>query len=155
LYRWNIHIRGYDDGLLGSGQKHSIKIRGGAPFERMLLQVTALTDPNGIWFFNDLQSYLTNVPKKVFRAASPARSPPRNLRQSIVGGYNPGRLALEIEFDSQFSVSATNQCGFLESFIISVLKGLLITVCRRPIGPANTVFLERTMPFFRYSWKRL
>ena len=52
----------------------------------MLLQVTALTDPNGIWFFNDLQSFLTNAPNK-FQGGVASSLTPRNLRQSIFGGY--------------------------------------------------------------------
>jgi hypothetical protein len=51
LYRWNSYQL-YDDAFLARG-KHSIKF--GGAYERMQLQVTALTDANGIWFFNDLQ----------------------------------------------------------------------------------------------------
>jgi hypothetical protein len=82
LYRWN-SFQGYDDAFLSKGA-HSIKF--GAAFERMLLQVTALTDPNGIWFFNDLQSFLTNAPNK-FQGGVASSLTPRNLRQSIFGTY--------------------------------------------------------------------
>jgi hypothetical protein len=82
LYRWN-SFQGYDDAFFTRG-KHSIKF--GGAFERMLLQVTALTDANGIWYFNDLQSFLTNSPNK-FQGGVASSLTPRNLRQSVIGGY--------------------------------------------------------------------
>ena len=82
LYRWNSY-QGYDDAFFNHG-KHSIKF--GGAFERMLLQVTALTDANGIWFFNDLPSFLTNSPNK-FQGGVASSLTPRNLRQSIFGAY--------------------------------------------------------------------
>jgi hypothetical protein len=82
LYRWN-SFQGYDDAFWTKGT-HSIKF--GFAFERMMLQVTALTDPNGIWNFPDLQSFLTNNPSK-FAGGLASTLTPRNLRQSIFGGY--------------------------------------------------------------------
>ena len=82
LYRWN-SFQGYDDAFLTRG-KHNVKF--GGAFERMLLQVTALTDPNGIWFFNDLPSFLQNQPSK-FQGGIASSLTPRNLRQSIFGTY--------------------------------------------------------------------
>ena len=82
LYRWNSYQL-YDDAFWTHG-KHSIKF--GGTFERMLLQVTALTDPNGIWFFSDLPSFLTNVPAK-FQGGVASSLTPRNTKQSIFGGY--------------------------------------------------------------------
>jgi hypothetical protein len=93
LYRWN-SFQGYDDAFYNRG-KHSIKF--GVAFERMLLQVTALTDPNGIWFFTGspscasasspgLCSFLTNQPFK-FQGGVVSSLTPRDLRQSIVGTY--------------------------------------------------------------------
>jgi Carboxypeptidase regulatory-like domain/TonB-dependent Receptor Plug Domain len=82
LYRWN-SFQGYDDAFYSHG-KHSIKF--GGAFERMLLQVTALTDANGIWFFGDLPSFLNNSPTK-FQGGIASSLTPRNLRQSIFGGY--------------------------------------------------------------------
>jgi outer membrane receptor protein involved in Fe transport len=52
----------------------------------MLLKATALTDPNGIWNFPDLQSFLTNQPSK-FAGGIASSLTPRNLRQSIFGIY--------------------------------------------------------------------
>jgi outer membrane receptor protein involved in Fe transport len=94
LYRWN-SFQGYDDAFWTRG-KHSIKF--GGAFERMLLQVTALTDANGIWFFTGggnscanasspgLCSFLQNQPSK-FQGGIASSLTPRNLRQSIIGGY--------------------------------------------------------------------
>ena len=94
LYRWN-SFQGYDDAFYNRG-KHSIKF--GAAFERMLLQVTALTDPNGVWFFTssstscasasspELCSFLTNQPTK-FQGGVVSSLTPRDLRQSIFGAY--------------------------------------------------------------------
>ncbi len=82
LYRWN-SFQIYDDAFVTRG-KHSIKF--GGAFERMLLQVTALTDPNGIWFFDNLQNFLTNAPSK-FQGGIASSLTPRNLRQNIFGAY--------------------------------------------------------------------
>jgi len=82
LYRWN-SFQGYDDAFVSRG-KHSIKF--GGAFERMLLQVTALTDANGIWFFNSLTDFLANNPTK-FQGGIASSLTPRNLRQSIIGAY--------------------------------------------------------------------
>jgi hypothetical protein len=82
LYRWN-SFQFYDDAFWNSG-KHSIKF--GGAFERMYLQVTALTDPNGIWFFNNLSSFLTSAPSK-FQGGVASSLTPRNIRQNIFGSY--------------------------------------------------------------------
>ena len=93
LYRWN-SFQGYDDAFLTRGT-HTIKF--GAAFERMLLKVTALTDPNGIWFFTGsnscanasspaLCSFLQNQPAK-FQGGIASSLTPRNLRQNIFGTY--------------------------------------------------------------------
>jgi hypothetical protein len=82
LYRWN-SFQGYDDAFFNHGT-HTIKF--GFAFERMLMQATALTDANGIWFFGDLPSFLTNAPTK-FQGGVASSLTPRDIRQSIVGGY--------------------------------------------------------------------
>ncbi len=82
LYGWN-SFQVYDDAFWTHGT-HSIKF--GFAAERMMLQATALTDPNGIWAFADLQSFLTNNPSK-FQGGIASSLTPRNLRQSIFGGY--------------------------------------------------------------------
>jgi hypothetical protein len=82
FYRWN-SFQGYDDAFLNRGT-HAIKF--GFAFERMLLRATALTDPNGIWFFNNLSSFLQAQPTK-FQGGIVSSLTPRNFRQSIIGGY--------------------------------------------------------------------
>jgi len=82
LYGWN-SFQVYDDAFWNKGT-HSIKF--GFAAERMMLQATALTDPNGIWTFADLQSFLTNNPSK-FAGGIVSSLTPRDLRQSIFGGY--------------------------------------------------------------------
>jgi hypothetical protein len=52
----------------------------------MMLNVIADTDPNGIWIFSDLPSFLTDVPKK-FQGGIANTLSPRNLRQNIFGAY--------------------------------------------------------------------
>jgi hypothetical protein len=82
FYRWN-SFQGYDDAFFNRGT-HSIKF--GFAFERMLLQATALTDPNGIWVFNDLSTFLQGQPTK-FQGGIASSLTPRDMRQNIFGGY--------------------------------------------------------------------
>ncbi len=82
FYRWN-SFQGYDDAFYNRGT-HTIKL--GFAFERMLLQATALTDPNGIWFFNNLSSFLQAQPTK-FQGGIASSLTPRDFRQNIIGGY--------------------------------------------------------------------
>jgi len=82
FYHWN-SFQAYDDAFWTKGT-HSIRF--GGAFERMFLQVIADTDPNGIWKFVDLQSFLSNVPKK-FQGGIASTLSPRDLRQNIFGAY--------------------------------------------------------------------
>jgi hypothetical protein len=82
LYRWN-SFQGYDDAFLTRGT-HTIKF--GVAAERMFLQVTALTDPNGIWFFDSPENFLTNQPTK-FQGGIASSLTPRDLRQTLFGAY--------------------------------------------------------------------
>lgn len=82
FYHWN-SFQAYDDAFFTRGT-HNIKF--GFAFERMLFQATALTDPNGIWFFGDLANFLQNQPTK-FQGGIASSLTPRNFRQSIFGGY--------------------------------------------------------------------
>jgi hypothetical protein len=81
-YHWN-SIQFYDDAFFTKG-KHSVKF--GGAVERMMLNVLADTDPNGIWHFADLQGFLTNNPTK-FNGGIASTLSPRNLRQNIFGLY--------------------------------------------------------------------
>jgi hypothetical protein len=82
LYGWN-SFQVYDDAFWTKGT-HSIKF--GVAVERMLLQATAITDPNGIWFFNNLQNFLRDNPTK-FQGGLVSSLTPRDLRQTIFGTY--------------------------------------------------------------------
>jgi hypothetical protein len=82
LYGWN-SFQWYDDAFWTKGT-HSIKF--GVAAERMLLQISALTDPNGIWSFGNLQNFFTNIPTH-FQGGIPSSLTPRDLRQTIFGAY--------------------------------------------------------------------
>jgi hypothetical protein len=79
---WNSY-QGYDDAFWTQGT-HTVKF--GVAVERMSLDVTAFPDLNGVWYFNDLPSFLTNNPAK-FQGGIASSATPRNLRQTLVGGY--------------------------------------------------------------------
>jgi outer membrane receptor protein involved in Fe transport len=82
FYHWN-SIQLYDDAFFTKG-KHSVKF--GGTVERMMLNVVADTDPNGIWRFTNLSNFLTNTPSK-FQGGIASTLSPRNLRQNIFGLY--------------------------------------------------------------------
>ena len=82
LYDWNTY-QIYDDGLVNAG-KHNIKF--GGAFERMLLEVTAFSDPNGIWQFTNLTNFLTNVPRRI-QGGIVSTVTPRHLRTNLFGAY--------------------------------------------------------------------
>jgi hypothetical protein len=93
LYDWN-SFQVYDDAFLNRGT-HAIKF--GVAVERMLLQATALTDPNGIWQFGPLteldpatgkfiSTFLQNKPKR-FQGGIVSTLSPRDLRQTLFGVY--------------------------------------------------------------------
>ena len=93
LYRWN-SFQVYDDAFFNRG-KHAVKF--GVAVERMLLQATALTDPNGIWQFGPLSefnpagtffrsTFLQNIPKR-FQGGIVSTLSPRDLRQTLFGVY--------------------------------------------------------------------
>ena len=82
FYHWN-SFQAYDDAFLNRGT-HTIKF--GFAFERMFLQATALTDPNGIWVFDNLSAFLQNQPTK-FQGGVASTLTPRDFRQNIFGGY--------------------------------------------------------------------
>ncbi|HKV82343.1 MAG TPA: TonB-dependent receptor [Candidatus Sulfotelmatobacter sp.] len=82
FYHWN-SLQAYDDAFFTKGT-HSIRF--GGAFERMMLNVIADTDPNGIWRFTDFAGFLTNNPTK-FQGGIASTLSPRNLRQNIFGLY--------------------------------------------------------------------
>jgi Carboxypeptidase regulatory-like domain/TonB-dependent Receptor Plug Domain len=82
FYHWN-SLQFYDDAFLTRGT-HSIRF--GVAAERMMLNVVADTDPNGIWNFDNVQGFLTNQPTK-FQGGIASTLSPRNLRQTLFGAY--------------------------------------------------------------------
>jgi hypothetical protein len=82
FYRWN-SFQAYDDAFVTKGT-HAIKF--GVAVERMQSQVIADTDPNGVWTFKDLPSFLQNMPSK-FQGGIHSQVAPRNMRQTLVGAY--------------------------------------------------------------------
>jgi hypothetical protein len=82
IYRWN-SFQVYDDAFWNKGT-HSLKF--GGVVERMLSQVTAHSDPTGIWQFNTLTDFLKNSPKR-FQGGIPSTVTPRDLRQTLFGLY--------------------------------------------------------------------
>ncbi len=82
FYHWN-SVQAYDDAFWTKGT-HSIRF--GVAVERMMLNVLADTDPNGIWRFNTLKDFLTNNPTK-FQGGIANTLSPRNLRQTLFGVY--------------------------------------------------------------------
>ena len=82
FYHWNT-FQIYDDAFVNKGT-HTIKF--GLAVERMELEIKALSDPNGIFKFNNLQAFYANQPNK-FQGGIASTLSPRNLRQTLVGGY--------------------------------------------------------------------
>jgi outer membrane receptor protein involved in Fe transport len=82
FYHWN-SFQVYDDAFVNKGT-HSIKF--GGTVERMLLNIRALSDPNGIFQFGGLQDFYANNPGK-FKGGIASTLSPRNLRQTLFGLY--------------------------------------------------------------------
>ena len=82
FYHWNT-FQLYDDAFINKGT-HTIKF--GFAAERMELEIKALSDPNGIFKFSTLQTFYANTPK-VFQGGIASSLSPRNLRQTLLGGY--------------------------------------------------------------------
>ncbi len=82
FYHWN-SAQLYDDAFFNKGN-HSLRF--GFAAERMFLNVLADTDPNGIWNFADIGTFLTNNPSK-FQGGIASTLSPRNMRQNLFGGY--------------------------------------------------------------------
>jgi hypothetical protein len=76
-------FQGYDDAFLTRG-KHSLKF--GFAFERLQNNILALSNPNGLFNFKDVSSFINNTPRR-FQAGFATTLTPRNLRQILVGGY--------------------------------------------------------------------
>ena len=73
----------YDDVYFSHG-KHSLKV--GFAFERLQNNQLGHFNPNGQYNFNSLSDFLTNKPFS-FNAPIGQSTSPRDLRQSVIGGY--------------------------------------------------------------------
>jgi Carboxypeptidase regulatory-like domain/TonB dependent receptor/TonB-dependent Receptor Plug Domain len=73
----------YDDVYLTRG-KHAFKM--GFAFERLQNNQLGTSNPNGQYIFSSLQTFLTNNPTS-FNAPLAQGVSPRDLRQSVFGGY--------------------------------------------------------------------
>jgi hypothetical protein len=157
FYHWN-SLQLYDDAFLTKG-KHSLKF--GGAVERMMLNVIADTDPNGIWIFNDLPSFLTNLPKK-FQGGIANTLSPRNLRQNIFGLYiqddwrwKPSltlNLGLRYEASSVPSETAGKTANLRNIMDTLPICGKAVAGC----ASAGTFFSNPTLknfePRFGFAW---
>ena len=82
FYHWNT-FQIYDDAFINKGT-HTIKF--GIAVERMELAIRALSDPNGIFKFKNLQAFYANQPSR-FQGGIASTLSPRNLRQTLFGAY--------------------------------------------------------------------
>jgi hypothetical protein len=82
FYRWN-SFQYYDDAFFTRG-KHSIKF--GGSVERMQLNATGLSNPNGIFTFKGMQNFLTNQSAK-FNSGISSTLHSRAYRQTLFGLY--------------------------------------------------------------------
>lgn len=82
FFRWN-SFQGSDDAFITRGT-HSLKF--GFVVERMQLNVQSFSNPNGVFSFPDLFSFLSNQPSK-FNSALASSVHDRAFRQTLLGGY--------------------------------------------------------------------
>ena len=132
FYHWN-SIQLYDDAFL---TKATHSIRFGAAVERMMLNVLADTDPNGIWNFDNVAGFLTNQPTK-FQGGIASTLSPRNLRQTLFGAY--------IQDDWRARTNLTVNLGLRYEFS-SVVRETAGKLANLPTVSAPTAHLGN--PFF-------
>jgi len=82
FYHWN-SAQVYDDASHTVGT-HSLKF--GMAYERLMLNLSALSNPNGVFRFGNLESFFSNKPK-TFNSGIASTLTPRNLRQNLFGVY--------------------------------------------------------------------
>lgn len=81
-FHWT-SVQAYDDVTWNHGE-HAIRF--GFAFERMLDNMFANADPNGIFVFNSLSDFLTNRPYGL-NLGIPGTATPRDLRESLFAAY--------------------------------------------------------------------
>jgi Carboxypeptidase regulatory-like domain/TonB-dependent Receptor Plug Domain len=82
FYHWN-SIQAYDDASLTHG-KHTLKF--GFAVERIRLNLLGLSNPGGVWNFNNLAAFLTNNPSK-YTSGFVNTLTTRGFRESVFGAY--------------------------------------------------------------------
>jgi hypothetical protein len=151
FYHWN-SIQLYDDAFFTKGT-HSIRF--GIAAERMLLNVLADTDPNGIWNFDNLQGFLTNQPTK-FQGGIASTLSPRNLRQTLFGAY------LQDDWHARSNLTLNLGLRYEMSTVISETNGKLANLRNITDAVAHTgnpFFGNPTLkdfePRFGFAWDPL
>ena len=81
-FHWS-SLQAYDDGSSTRGRRN---LRYGVALERMLDNMFATSNPNGVFTFNSLQDFLTNRPYS-FAVSIPGTPSPRDLRQTLFAVY--------------------------------------------------------------------
>jgi hypothetical protein len=142
FYHWN-SVQLYDDAFYNKGT-HSIRF--GVAAERMLLNVLADTDPNGIWNFTDLAGFLTNNPSK-FQGGIASTLTPRNLRQTLFGVY------LQDDWHARPNLTLNLGLRYEMSTVISETRGKLANLrnITDPLAVCGTMVAGScagTGPFF-------
>jgi len=142
FYHWN-SIQLYDDAFFNKGT-HSIRF--GVAAERMMLNVVADTDPNGIWNFGNLEGFLTNNPKK-FQGGIASTLSPRNLRQTLFGAY------LQDDWHARSNLTLNLGLRYEMTTVISETRGKLANLrnITDPLAVCGTMVPDScsgTGPFF-------
>ena len=116
---WWTSIQGYDDAMYNHG-KHSIKF--GMSVERIRANMKGVSNPNGVWKFNNLQNFLLDIPKNL-SAALPGSITPRDVHQWVIGTYVNDdyriapRLTLNFGLRYEMSTVPTEVAGKLSTLI--------------------------------------
>ena len=82
LFRFTT-LQGYYDAFYTRGT-HQMKF--GFAFERLQNNIRALSNPNGLFKFKSVAAFIANTPTNL-QAGIASSLTPRNLRQSLIGGY--------------------------------------------------------------------
>lgn len=116
---WWTSLQGYDDAYLSHG-KHTIKF--GASLERIRDNMLGVSNPDGVWKFNNLQNFLLDIPKNL-SAAIPGTISKRYVRQWVIGSYLnddyriTSRLVLNLGLRYEMSTVPTELNGKLPTLI--------------------------------------
>jgi hypothetical protein len=142
FYKWN-SVQLYDDAFYNKGT-HSIRF--GVAAERMLLNVVADTDPNGIWNFDNLAGFLQNQPTR-FQGGIASTLSPRNLRQTLFGAY------LQDDWHARSNLTLNLGLRYEMSTVISETNGKLANLrnITDPLAVCGTMVplsCAGTGPFF-------